>query len=1092
MLKFIFGLPASGKTHTVMQMIKEDAQNGRRSVLLVPEQFSFESERSVLKTLGDRAARSVSVMSFSRLCDEIGRNTGGIAGRTLNDGDKVIFMNRALSAVEKELKLWPGYCRSVAFAKTMLDTVGEFKINSVTPQDIRNAALSVGSGKLSAKLNDTALIYETYDTLTGEKFIDPADALTKLYRQLEQFKYFRNKTVYIESFKGFTGQQFKIIDRILAQADDVTVALTDDIRLQKEFNIFSNIRKAAERIRKSAKRFGVEEAEPIFLGESRYNSKSLSALERLIAGGEPVSSDVEGITVCEAALMFDEAEFAARTIRRLVRENGIRYRDFVIIARDAEQYETAVLSACAQNGIPCFADRRIPLASFPVSAAVSAAAEAALSPTTDAILRFNKTGLGTLSKEEISILENYTALWGISGDMWGNEWDMNPKGFVSEERSDTDADTLKKINELRIKAWKSLEKFISDFKGTAADMARACVELLFECDAPDKLAFIAQECADSGNDWSGDALKQSYDKFMKLLDSTVTCFGEASLKKSDFCEALKLAVSFDSVGTVPRTLDEVTFGSADRIRPSRPKVAFILGANQGIFPKTVTSAGVFSANERAKLIESGIEISDGAADAMTDEDYLVYCNLCCPSDRLYISYSSGGLTGEKSEPSAFVSEITENIPCKTVTEPQEKLSTDNLPETAESAYSAYCRSGIFGGSDAATLKAAFTDDYIKKAEYLEDRLAGKPFSVTADTAAELYGREIGMSASKFDTYRRCRFYFFCKYGIGAKKLQPAEFDVLQRGTIVHFVLEKLVGKYKKSLSQLDGNELDRLVDEYINEYLDGVAGYRSVETQRGKFLVSRISRSLKEVVKQLAREFAQSEFEPVSCELKIGGKDADIPALKMPYDGGNIILTGSIDRVDEYKGYIRVIDYKTGSRKFKLPDVLFGLNLQMLIYLYAAVRNGGLDDGKAAGILYMPSKRDVNDTGMAMNGLIRNDSEIVSAMDKNMSGEFVPKLKLNKDGTVSRQCTSFISDKDFSSIFDYIEKLMRETGNGIASGDIAASPLDGRDSPACKYCDYSAVCGREGAPCERVPDLKNEEVFEKMGEAPLNGIQTDK
>ena len=335
MLKFIFGLPASGKTHTVMQMIKEDAKNGRQSVLLVPEQFSFESERSVLKTLGDRAARSVSVMSFSRLCDEIGRNTGGIAGRTLNDGDKVIFMNRALSAVEKELKLWSGYCRSVAFAKTMLDTVGEFKINSVTPQDIRNAALSVGSEKLSAKLNDTALIYETYDTLTGEKFIDPADALTKLYRQLEQFKYFRNKTVYIESFKGFTGQQFKIIDRILAQADDVTVALTDDIRLQKEFNIFSNIRKAEERIRKSAKRFGVEEAEPIFLGESRYNSKSLSALERLIAGGEPVLSNGEGITVCEAALMFDEAEFAARTIRRLVRENGIRYRDFVIIARDA-------------------------------------------------------------------------------------------------------------------------------------------------------------------------------------------------------------------------------------------------------------------------------------------------------------------------------------------------------------------------------------------------------------------------------------------------------------------------------------------------------------------------------------------------------------------------------------------------------------------------------------------------------------------------------------------------------------------------------------------------------------------------------------
>ena len=1088
MLKFIFGLPVSGKTYKVMQMIKENALNGKQSVLLVPEQFSFESERSVLKMLGDKSARSVSVMSFSRLCDEIGRSTGGIAGRTLNDADKVIFMNRALTSVRNDLKLWSRYCNSVAFAKTMLDTVGEFKINSVTAQDIKNAALSVNSENLSAKLNDTALIFETYDALTGEKFIDPADALTKLYRQLEDFKYFENKTVYIDSFKGFTGQQFKIIDRILAQSEDVIISLTNDIRLDKEFNIFSNIRKSAERIRKSAERFGVTEAESIFLDKSRYNSMSVAALERLIAGGETVISDGQGITVCKAALMFDEAEFAARTIRRLVREDGIRYRDFVIIARDAEQYETAVLLACLQNGIPCFADRRIPLASFPVSAAVNAAAETALSPTTESVLRFNKTGLGTLTEDEISILENYTMLWGISGDMWEKEWTMDPRGFVSEEQNDGTADSLKTINKLRIKAWEPLKNFIADFNGTAADMAAACVELLFACGAPDKLALLAQKYAEDGNEWSGDALRQSYDKFMKLLDSMVTCFGNVTLKKKEFCEALRLAVSFDSVGTIPRTLDEVTFGSADRIRPSRPKVAFILGANQGVFPKTVTAAGIFSANERGKLIESGIEISDGSADAMTDEDYLVYCNLCCPSDRLYVSYATGGITGEKCEPAAFVSELTENIPCKTITEPQERLTEENLPETAESAYSAYCRARLAENGDSASLKAALPSDLIIKAEYLEDRLSGKPFCISEDTAARLYGTDINMSASKFDTYNRCRFYFFCKYGIAAKKLQPAEFDVLQRGTIVHFVLEKLVGKYKKGFTELSDNELDGLVDEYINEYLDGVAGYRSVETQRGKFLVSRISRSLKEVVKQLAKEFAQSGFEPAYCELKIGGKNADIPALKMPYDGGNITLTGSIDRVDEYNGYVRVIDYKTGSRKFKLPDILFGLNLQMLIYLYAVVRAGGLDDEKAAGILYMPSKRDINDTGMAMNGLIRNEKEIVSAMDKNMSGEFVPKLKLNKDGSLSRSCTSFVSAEDFTKIFDYIEKLMRDTGNGISSGDIAAAPLDGRDSPACKYCDYSAVCGREGAPCERVPDLKNEEVFEKMEEASANGI----
>ena len=238
---------------------------------------------------------------------------------------------------------------------------------------------------------------------------------------------------------------------------------------------------------------------------------------------------------------------------------------------------------------------------------------------------------------------------------------------------------------------------------------------------------------------------------------------------------------------------------------------------------------------------------------------------------------------------------------------------------------------------------------------------------------------------------------------------------------------------------------------------------------------------------QLSREFAQSGFEPVACELKIG-KGGDIPELKIPFQKGNIDIVGSIDRVDEYGGYIRVIDYKTGSRSFKLPDVLFGLNLQMLIYLYATVRACGKEDEKAAGILYMPSKRDLNDSGMAMNGLIRSDENIVAAMDREMQGEFVPKYSITKNGTLDKRCSSFIGAEDFSEIFDYIETLMRRTGDGILSGDIAVSPLDGRDTPACKYCDYAAVCGRENTPCDRVPNYKNDEVITKMKEEKTNGI----
>ena len=1088
MLKFIFGRPASGKTYNVLNMIKEIALSGKSAVLIVPEQFSFESERAVLKALGDKAALSVSVMSFSRLCDEVGRAVGGIAGVTLTEADKVIFMNRALLAAADELKIWRRYCHSVFFAKTMLDTIGEFKINTVTPESLKKAAEETESPSLALKLHDIAVIYETYDTLVGEKFIDPADNLTKLFRQLENCRFFENKTVFLDSFKGFTGQQFRIIDRILSQADDVIVSLTNDPALDNDYNVFMNIRAAAEKIRKSAARFSVTEDEPFVLEKSYCNSKGITALERLLAGGEFERPEQCGdITICAAATASDEAEFIARTIRRLVREKGYRYRDFVIIARETEKYEDSVYSACKLNGVPVFGDKREPLAAFPAASAVNAALEFALRPASESILRFHKTGLGTLSTEEISALENYVFLWNIDGSMWQSEWIMDPRGFVSEDEAKKDnAAELERINELRKKAAEPLVSFKEKCRGTAADMSRAVVELLESCNAAEKLSVLSERFKDEGAEFKSDVLKQSYDRYMKLLDSMAVCFGDRVIKIQEFCEALSLSVSLDSVGVIPRMLDEVTFGAADRIRPSRPRVAFILGANQGVFPKGLSASGILGINERKSLIELGIEIPDNQISSVVDENFLVYCNLCCPSDRLYISYAAHSLSGEEGEPSAFIAEIQEKLNCEKVCEPQENLTAENLPETADGAYSQYCRRRLT--KDGETLKAALKGtDGEEKIEYLKENLSGAPQKLTEETAEKLFGKSMTMSASRFDTFHKCRFSYFCKYGLSAKKIKPAEFDVLQRGTIVHYVLERIVGKYGKGVSDLPQNELDSLVDKYINEYLDGISGYRSVETERSKFLVSRISRTLKAVVLQLSREFAQSGFEPVACELKIGGC-GDIPELKIPFDKGNINIVGSIDRVDKYNGYIRVIDYKTGSKSFKLPDILFGLNLQMLIYLYAVVRAGGKDDEKAAGILYMPSKRDLNESGMAMNGLIRSDKDIVAAMDKDMQGEFVPKYTVTKSGTLSKTCTSFVSAEDFSEIFDYIETLMKRTGDGILSGDIAVSPLDGREAPACKYCDYAAVCGRENVPCDKVPNIKNDEVINKIREGKTNGI----
>lgn len=1078
-LKFIFGLPCSGKTYTTLQKIKELCNTNEETILIVPEQFSFESEKEVLKVLGDSFALKTTVLSFSRLEDEVSRKIGGICAKVLTDSDKVIFMNKTLIQVASELKVWAKYANSVTFAKTMLDTIGEFKINAVTCDDIKKAAINTDKISLKNKLLDLCLIYQTYDLLTKERFIDPADKLTKLYSNLGNYRYFDGKTVFIDSFKGFTGQQFKILERIISQAKDVYITFTNDKDSTSEFNVFTNIHIAIQKIENICKKYNVDVDEPLILKNSHYKSYDLKNVERLISGNDVnVEFSNSAITVCKANTVFDEAEFVARTIRKLVRTENYRFRDFVIIARDDEQYTEAIDYACQKNNVSCFFDRRLPLSALPISVVCDYAIKA-LNFSTENILSFLKSGISLMDIEDISVLENYTYMWNINGDIWLDEWDMDVRGFVTEKPTDLEISELEKINNLRKKAIEPILYFKDRFNSNAAKMSKAIIDLFDFCNLKNALSYMCDRFNKEENLFTADILKQGYDSFMAILDSLVVCFGERSLTTKEFHDALSLATSLETIGVIPQTLDEVTFGSADRIRPSRPKIAFILGANQGVFPRFSNNSGVFADRERKKIIELGIDISDNSIYTSIDENFLVYSNLCCATEKLYISYSKNTLTGDSLEPSAFVLSIIDNLNPILKNEPENLMIAENTPETEESVFSEYCRR-INKTEEYLVLEKVLDSSNKNKIQNLRSSINGERNNISKENAQNLFGKNIYMSATKFDTFNRCKFSFFCKYGIKAKKIQPADFDVLQRGTIVHYVLERFISVYKENIKNLTENELDNLTDLYINEYLDSVIGYRSIHNSRYEFLVTKISRSLKEVIRHLAKEFSQSEFKPVACELKIGKEG--IP-LNFKYDQGEIIINGSIDRVDEYNGYIRIVDYKTGSKSFKLPDILFGLNLQMLLYLYAVIRADKGNDSLAAGILYMPSKRDLNDEGMAMNGLLTADINLITAMEKENKGEFIPILKTNKDGSISKTSNSFIEPQEFSMIFDYIEKLMKNTGNTIASGNIEISPTDGRESSACDYCDYKSVCGIEDLEIFKVPNLKNSEVFEKIKEA---------
>ncbi len=1089
MLNFIYGRAATGKTTEMLSIIEKQARVGKNIVFLVPEQFTFESERAVLELLGDKLSHNVTVLSFTSLAETLTRLCGGGARGVLTDADKILFMNRTLLSLKDELYIWRRYLSSPGFASKVVDMIGEFKVSAVFPEDLDEVAERLEESALKEKIKALSLVYRAYDAMLAGKFIDPADKLDKLYNDLKQHKFFENKAVFIDGFKGFTGQQYRIIDIIIATADDVTVtALSDNIE-EERLDIFSNTTAAVKKITDIAKRHRVSVGESLHLTETHYESADMKCVESILSGNAPDAEESgENISLCVAKTVADEVHFTARNIRRLVREKGYRYRDFVIIARNPEHYESAIEREFATHDISCFFDKRIPLTVSPLFAFIEAALNCISTFDSDEIFRFVKTGLASdMTDEEISELENYVFLWNISAIGWNKKWDMDPTGFSETDpnREEEIKETLDRLDILKHKAIDPIISLRREFGETVREKAQALVKLLEDCRTADRMNGLLSFMSADFSPEDIDALRQSWESVMGVLDGVVRCFGDDKVSCEQFKEMFAISCEMTTVGRIPQMLDEVTFGAADRIRPSRPKVAFILGANQGIFPKFPENNSILGNSDRRTLIEQGLEVRNKAVFQTVEENQLVYSCVCCPSEMLFVSCNQTGSDGSANEPAGFFGELSRAITgAGLYFEPQESLNEHNLPETADAAFRTLCSFAGNNRKGTATLIEAVLTDEEKKKEFARvvSASAGYEKKLSEDNAKALFGYNIPISATRFDSYHGCHFKYFCKYGLKTSVLQPAKLDVMQRGTIVHYVLEQFCNAHLKDIETVSGHQIKEETDKYISDYFKSVRGSEFLFTARFRFLLRNIAEGIIEVIERIVNEFAQSSFRPEKCEVSIGN-DGTIPTVQFPFGkNGMLSLYGSIDRLDRWGSYIRIVDYKTGGKTFKLSDTLYGLNLQMLLYLYCVIRGNNKEyKGKnPAGILYLPSKKDIKKTGLAMNGIICENRDVVEAMEKDNAGTFIPKYKINKDGSPSKSNTSFIPEEAFDTIFDYIEKLTAQMGEQLHKGNISVDPIESADSSACKYCDYKTVCGREDEECRKAEKYSNSDIFAKM------------
>lgn len=1114
MLYLILASQGGGKTTHIMNLIGQFSQGGHKKLtLIVPEQFSFMSEKIMLERVGAKAMADIDVLSFTSLGEKLVGKPAFHERRRLDDSARAVLMRMAMESVKDKLTLYANHTARKSVISEFTALSSEFKQNAVSTDAVRLALATEENSLLKMKLTDIATVLDAYDSLTEGSYFNPDDLLTELYDVMPESDYFNGRLVFIDAFRGFTAQEYKIIAHMMQKSTAVYVTLcTDNLKNDDdETDLFAHTKRTAKRLVEIAKKNGIAVAKPQYLSMrskfnnfppqfSKYNSPELFALEKELFSPSPnVYEDESGaITLCKATDIYEECEYIACTAKKLIRENGYRCRDIAVIARDSGAYESPLRSALKKCGISVFEDSRQPVDVSPVVNLVSSAVHiAAFGFDTETLMRCLKTGLAGFDTQEISDVENYAYLWKINGTEWLRDFTQNPKGFGEKigEEEQKELDYLNSVRKKIVAPLYSLRETLRDTDGEGA--AKAIFEFLEKVGASDNIRSLARSLESQGETGLALELERMWNTVIDLLDSLETLLRGRSVTASDVADMLELMLGVQTVGSLPQGLDEITIGSADRIRTVAPKIVFIAGANNGVFPAVPFSGNALTDKDRRKMSEMGIGLSDFGEYKLAEEKLIAYNAFCCASDRLYVCCPEKNLKGEALAPSELYTKIKTLFPkCSEVSAHGQggmysvegrELAFEQLAKNKRDANELYASLAEYFDGDA---------EYAGRIAAL-DRASGiRDFKIEDKNAAvSLFGKDMFISASRVESYYKCPFAYFCRYGIKAMPRKVAELDPMQRGNVIHYALEQLLTRFKKSeLVEMSRKELldffNSLLEEYLMSRLDGAN-----RSERFIYLFNKLVISICDVAQRLIKELSLSSFTPVDFELSIGF-DGEIPPYEVKTQNGRIIISGAIDRVDEATvnggKYIRVVDYKSSGKEFALSDVVQGLNMQMFIYLFTLWQNGEDKYGKftPAGVLYYPANsplistdRSLSDEDIEaerqkkcrMNGIILNDPDVITAMDESKSGLFVPARF--KGGEFSG---SLIGLEQLGKLKEKADSILTEMADALHSGEIPAIPAYGKSyEKVCEYCDYKSVCSyEENIPVRELNDCKTDEVIE--------------
>ncbi len=1087
-LTLIFGEAGTGKSEYCLSAMQELFSRGTASFMIVPEQFAHAAESRLVEKNGFISDEILSV-SFQRLAFRLLKKNGKIKNSVSRIGKSMLLSGAVLES-ENALTLYKDTASKPGFIDAMLTFISECKRSEITPETLSAAAVSENP-YLSMKIKELSLIYGAYQARLMKEFSDTEDYLPQMATIIRQTKCFAGTCIFIDEFFRFTPAELDCIQAFLESGAEVYVTLG---AVPNAGGVFAPVTQTARHLRDLAKKAGTT-IHPLVVLEEKHRFSSTPELlhfEKEYHHYPPTiyKEETRDISLYIAPDPYTEVQVLAANICRLVRENGLRYRDIAIVAGTPENYANLIQTVFPVYGIPVFFDRKRVLLAHPIMILFSSLLRLMSDGfRTEVLMTYIKTGYAGLTPDEADILENYA----LAGRLKPQDWTDNSRFLkradsVFNPDEEWDADETKKAQfmlRLRDKALSPLLALKNDLAENrlVTHRAEAFFRYFESIHLYQKVESETKALAAQGRHQQAEEHGEIYNLLITLLDELVTCLGDEKIGLKRLETIITAGLSQCEMSTIPPSADQVFLGDAGRSLVKNVKALFVIGAVAGTFPDAPPSEGLIKDSERAQLEKQGLSLGPDGKKIAFQNQYLVYSALNISNGSMHVSYPVADQEGKGLLPSPFIQRLLKLFPALSV--------TNNLtaPPAAEeiiagkgSAWQYVLEHFNDGDEAAASLKNFFGNDsdyatrYASMVRYSE--YSHQVTDLSPELAKALYGKNLHTSITRLERFSSCPFAYFLQYGLKARERKILKIDAPDVGQLLHKLVElatqKIVDK-KMDYADITTSEAAALAEETVTELFSSLFIRHLYAENRLAALIRRLKVQLTKLLSMIVTHIQKGEFEPCAFEVAFDENGLLPPLVINLPTGESITVTGRIDRIDTLKRdaevYIKIIDYKSGNKNFRLHDIYNRLSLQLAVYLIAANDSDAFGENpKPAGLFYFRladqrvSANDKNTEAalikqFKMKGLLINDAEIVRAMDKGISGHSaILPARMNNDGSLSASGGNYATLSQFNQLKAYVRRIVGEIGREILSGSATISPCKADGTFPCEHCRYHPVC----------------------------------